>query len=89
MREIADESGVNFEDVAGSNGSGSRTLTEEEQKEQERRFAAAWEAMLVESLNGRMNPEDVSGKGSESASAKGKDTPQQPGNMAGTEQPCG
>ncbi|EMD32382.1 hypothetical protein CERSUDRAFT_118745 [Gelatoporia subvermispora B] len=86
MREIAAESGVDLDDGPGAAGNGERrALSEEEQKEQERRFAAAWEAMLVEGMNGRMDPDGISG--SDAASAKGKETPGQAGKAPGAEQP--
>ncbi|OCH91767.1 Pex19 protein, partial [Obba rivulosa] len=63
MREIAAESGVDLNDVPGASGNGERRgLSEEERKEQERKFAAAWEAMLVEGMNGHMNADELSGE---------------------------
>lgn len=70
MQEIATEAGVDGPSLRPpGEEDGGEPLTEEE-REQQRRFKAAWEAMLVEGMGGEMDPESIAkGKASSSSGA--------------------
>lgn len=57
FRDIAMGAGLDgVPDLGKGAGAGAEGATDEEQ---EKAFRAAWEAMLVEGMNGTMNPEDL------------------------------
>ncbi|CCM05295.1 uncharacterized protein FIBRA_07509 [Fibroporia radiculosa] len=56
MREIAGDAGLDADATKGLGGAGVQT---EEEKQQEEAFKAAWEKMLVESMNGALEPDDL------------------------------